>query len=213
MTFLIRSLSLSALCWLTVSAIGDTGESAKPRARGPGGQPVRKYTKEWRDDYHNQNRVIYHAYTKVLRDDTGTEVDAEIWHGRATGYHQNGRKAWEGDYREGKREGEFTMWAENGARTGLSQFERGRLHGTYTQWSADGRKMREETYRRDRLHGEARWWAPNGQPTSAGMYRDGLPWEGTFIELDPTPPRSRKVIRGYEQGKKVSEETVPGDWW
>jgi hypothetical protein len=190
------------------------GELPKGSAdRIPDGRPVTRYTKEWTSDYHIREKVVYHAYSKTLKDETGTEVIVEMWHGRATGYHDNGKKAWEVLYRHGKREGEFTSWSKEGARTGHSIFERGQLHGKYTQWADDGRKMREETYRQGKLDGETRWWAPDGKLATVGTYRDGKPWQGKFFELDPSLPRPHQVIRGYEDGKKVSEETAQGGWW
>src|SRR5690348_9478340 len=75
--------------------------------------PVIEYTKIWTDDYHNYNKVVYPAYTKALKDETGDEVTIEVWHGLATGFHKNGKKAWEVEYRDGKREGDFTSWADN----------------------------------------------------------------------------------------------------
>src|SRR5262245_12179670 len=114
---IVHVVPVGVVCCL--AAAGPAGEAvAQPDVeRQAPGQTVRRYTKEWRDDYHNYSRVVYHAYTNVLKDETGFEVAAEIWHGRAIGYHKNARKAWEVVYRDGRREGEFTMWAENGART------------------------------------------------------------------------------------------------
>lgn len=210
------TLSLLAACSLAVVGLcGEATTKSDPRP-GPEGQTVRKYTKEWRDDYFNFNRVVYHAYTRTFKDEFGLEVSADIWHGRATGYHENGKKAWEGFYQAGRREGEFSMWAENGMRTGVAHWERGSLHGLYTQWASDGRKVREETYRRGKLDGETRWWTPGGKLAAEGTYRDGRPWDGTFVELDPSPPRSRSVIRTYQSGVRTGEEEVPGgsaNWW
>src|SRR5262245_14299953 len=81
------------------------------------GRWVTKYTKVWIDGYHNYHKEVYQAYTKTLKDEQGEEVRVEIWHGKATGFHKNGNKSWEVDYRNGKREGVFTSWADNGVRT------------------------------------------------------------------------------------------------
>ena len=203
------------LCLATVGFTGEPASAERDPERGPDGQRVRQYTKRWTDDYYNDHHVVYSAYDRTIKDSTGAEFTVETWHGRATGYHKNGQKAWEAVYRDGKREGRFTSWAANGTRTILSQVEAGELNGSYMQWAPDGRKVREETYRRGKRHGEARWWAPDGRPAAAGTFRDGLPWDGTFVELDPLP-RSRSVVRRYERGQRVSEEDVPGgssNWW
>jgi hypothetical protein len=55
--------------------------------------PVTKYTKVWIDSYHNYNKVVYSAYAKALKDETGEEVTVEVWHGTATGYDDHLRLA------------------------------------------------------------------------------------------------------------------------
>jgi hypothetical protein len=212
---LVRSMSLGVPCCLVATMLGLAGELPKGKPgheKGSDGQRVRKYTKEWTDDYGNYNKDVYLAYTKTLKDEKGAEVVAEIWHGKATGFHENGSKSWEGVYRHGKREGEFTTWSKDSTRTGFMAFEQGKMHGKYTQRAEDGRKMREETYEKGKLNGEAHWWDGDGKLLLTGTYRDGLPWTGKFAELDSSP-RATWVVRRYERGKRVSEEKLTGKWW
>src|SRR5262249_18279297 len=120
-------LTLSVL-WgplFTLMAILSThaGELSVPKS--PEGLSLRRDTKVWIDDYGNYHKDVYLAYTRTLEDEKGYEVLAEIWHGKATGFHENGNKAWEGEYREGKREGEFASWADNGTRTALATYQHG----------------------------------------------------------------------------------------
>ena len=176
----IHFVFLSVAATAAASLAGEPSANADLEQR-PGGQTIREYTKQWTDDYFNFNRVVYRAYTKTLKDETGLEIEAEIWHGLATGYHENGKQAWECIYRSGRREGEFSMWAENGARTYLVHCEAGLVHGKSTQWASDGRKVREETFRRGKLDGVARWWAPDGKLACEGTYKNGRPWDGTFV--------------------------------
>jgi hypothetical protein len=202
---------------LIVPLLGLAGEppvTKLPGDRGPEGQRVREYTKVWTDDYGNYHKDVYHAYTKTLKDEQGEEVTVEIWHGKATGFHKNGKESWQGDYRDGKREGEFTMWADNGTRTNLATWQHGLIHGKYYQWDRDGRKMREETYEKGKLNGETRWWDRDGNLLTTGTYRDGKPWTGTFPELVTAPGDFRyEVICQYEGGKKVSEKKLRAKWW
>jgi hypothetical protein len=183
-----------------------------PDIHRPPGRPVTKYTKVWTDDYFNYHKEVYYAYTKTLKDEHSEEVTVEIWHGKATGFHKNGTKSWEVEYRDGKREGTFTSWADNGSRTGLATWQRGLMHGKYIQWNRDGRKMLEQTYEKGKLNGEARDWDRDGNLVATGTYRDGKPWTGTFPELDSSPGASW-MIRRYEGGRKVSEEKLTGNWW
>jgi hypothetical protein len=209
------SVPLAVPFCLVTTLLGLAGEppaAKSPDGRGPQGQTVRKYTKVWTDDYGNYHKDVYLAYTKTLKDEKGDEVTAEVWHGKATGFHKNGSKSWEGEYRNGKREGEYSSWSENGTRTGLATFRHGLLHGKYSEWNRDGRKMREETYVMGKLNGEARWWGRDGTLLTTGTYRDGVPWAGTFPELDSSPG-ARWVIRRYEGGKQVSEEKLTENWW
>jgi hypothetical protein len=217
-----RRLALSVpSAALAGAALTLLGLAAGPRAadsperRRPEGHPVTKYTKVWTDDYHNDNKVVYRAYSKTFKDELGDEIAVEIWHGKATGFHKNGKLRWEVDYRDGKREGEFTSWSEDGVRTGRGTFQRGRPHGKSYEWSRDGRKTSEATYEQGKLNGEARWWDTGGQLLTTGTYRDGVPWAGTFPEVNTSPRSSlsRWVIRRYEAGELVSEDPLTGNWW
>jgi hypothetical protein len=209
-----RHLTLSVpwapLFTLMASLTTHAGMPSAPKS--PEGLSVRTYTKVWTDDYRNYHKDVYVAYVRTLKDEKGDEVLAEIWHGKATGFHENGNKAWEGEYRHGKREGEFASWADNGTRTGLATYQHGLMQGKYSQWNHDGRKMREETYEKGKVSGEARWWDGDGKLLTTGVYRDGEPWTGSFSELDASPDRGW-VIRRYEAGKKVQEEKLTGNWW
>ncbi|HEY7312383.1 MAG TPA: hypothetical protein VH643_23670 [Gemmataceae bacterium] len=211
------SIPLAVTFGLVATLLSLAGQPPAPKSadgREAEGQRVRKYTKVWTDDYHNHNKEVYLAYTKTLKDEKGVEYAVEIRHGKATGFHKNGNKFWEVEYRHGKAEGEFTNWAENGTRTALMTCRNGLGEGKYLQWNRDGRKMREEIYEKGKLNGEARWWDGDGKLLTTGTYRDGVPWDGTFPELESPPgENSRWVIRRYEDGKKVSQEKLTGNWW
>jgi hypothetical protein len=78
----------------------------------------------------------------------------------------------------------------------------------------DGRKKSEQTYEKGKLQGEARWWNADGKLLAAGTYRDGKPWTGTFPEwVTPPDDSSYAVLRHYQEGKRVSEKRLRGDWW
>jgi hypothetical protein len=217
---LVLSVTLAVPFCLVTILPGVAGEppaakspdGREPDGRDPDGRRVTKYTKLWTDDYGNYHKDVYLAYIKTLKDEHGDEIATEIWHGNATGFHENGKKSWEADYRDGKREGEFSSWSDNGTRTGLTTFQHGLIHGKYSEWHRDGRKMRKESYEKGKLNGQARWWDGEGKLLTTGTNRDGVPWGGTFPELDSSPG-ARWVIRRYEDGKKVSEEKLTGNWW
>ncbi len=208
---MLRQLLLS-LALFTASALAATPPKDKqPDNRGPNGEAVRKYTKEWTDDFRGFHKEVYTAYSKRLKDDTGTEHSVEIWHGPAADHHKNGTKAWEAIYRNGLREGEFTSWGDDGTKTGSATFRAGRMHGQYTQWNKKGQKMREETYADGKLDGVSSWWNADGLLVSKGTYRAGAPWEGAFAEGENAKPRW--VIRTYADGKITGEQAMTGNWW
>jgi ankyrin repeat protein len=185
---------------------------AKPAAEpDPGDQSSRKYSKAWTDDYGNNHKEIYRAYTKLIKDGQGKEKFVEIWHGPATAFHKNGAKAWQGEFRHGQREGIFDFWSEEGVQTGRATYRQGMMHGMYTQWDRQGRKMREESYTVDQLHGETRWWDTEEKVLMVGTYRNSAPWTGTFAERNS--PGEGWVARQYENGSRLSEEKIARNWW
>ena len=93
---LLRSLVLVALCVVAPTLVGRADEPA--RGESPG-ERVRKYTREWTDDYYNFHKEVYEAYTATLKDEKGRDVVAEAWHGKATGYYKDASKSWEAVYR------------------------------------------------------------------------------------------------------------------
>jgi hypothetical protein len=212
---MFRFLLLSGACLLLAGTLTVAGEPAIKKTT----HATRKYTKEWTDDYHNFHKDVYQAYETLLKDEQGREIWSEVKHGLATSYYRNGKKAWQGEFRDGQREGEYTTWSENGTKTSEMRFENGLVHGKTTQWSSAGLKMCEETYVRGKAEGETRWWDADGKLVAAGINRGGKPWSGTFPEMVPlsTPDhhviRHEWMIRRYADGKKVSEEKLTGRWW
>src|SRR5215467_5059346 len=102
------SMPLAVPFCLVASLLGLSGEPPAPKppdGQEPEGQWVRTYTKVWTDAYYNYHKEVYLAYIKTLKDEKGVEFAPEIRHGKATGFHKNGTKSWEGAYHHGKPEG------------------------------------------------------------------------------------------------------------
>jgi len=206
-------LALVCLAFPLLSLAEDAPQGNPRDDRGPQGERVRSYTKIWTDDYSNDHRDVYRAYTKSIRDQQGQEYQVEIWHGLATGYHNNGQKSWECRYVNGQRDGEFRAWADNGQLTMQATVVMGRVHGLSTEWSGNhGRKMRELTYEQGQLQGRSRTWDMEGELLTDGLFRAGQPWEGSFPLLDAAS-QGRWVIRHFEAGKQVREENLTRRWW
>src|SRR5215469_4562217 len=91
------SAPLAAASCLVVTRLGFAAEPPpveSPEGRGPDGQRVTTYTKAWTDDYFNDHKEVYRAYTKTLKDENGEEVAVEIRHGKASDFYKNGNKRW-----------------------------------------------------------------------------------------------------------------------
>ena len=64
-------------------------------------------------------------------------------------FHSNGKKQFDENWKDGKRDGLFTQWYENGKK---------KLEGTYTDGELDGLWT---------------WWFENGQKKEEGTFKDG----------------------------------------
>lgn len=94
--------------------------------------------------------------------------------GRWTFWDPNGRKRIEGGYRDGREEGEFIYWRSNGIKLMKGKFKDGLMEGAWTMWFGNGVKMSEENYRAGEKNGPARYWsAYDGKLTREEIYRDG----------------------------------------
>jgi hypothetical protein len=79
-------------------------------------------------------------------DDKGAPVS----HGPYLSLHATGKKAVEGQYENGKRQGLWTTWDENGQKVEEVTFVDGQYHGARTQW-VNGVKTVEEHYSMGKL--------------------------------------------------------------
>jgi antitoxin component YwqK of YwqJK toxin-antitoxin module len=158
------------------------------------GKQVREYTKEWTDDYYNKHKVVYHGYRG---DDNYHQGEFEIWHGPAV-FYSMGRKALEGTYRNGKRDGLFTSWSINGAKTERTYLD-GVVHGKVVGWHENGKKSAELIFEHGTIK-ENSQWDTKGNLVAHGTYKEGGEWEGTFLR------RGLSLRLTYKAGKQIDEE-------
>ncbi len=78
------------------------------------------------------------------------------------GYYPDGQKRIEGEYRDGKREGQWTYWFSNGNRWSEARYKTGLRNGKSTVWYENGRKYFEGSYRMGERTGRWRFWDEEG---------------------------------------------------
>jgi len=90
-------------------------------------------------------------------------------------YAQGGGKMIEGTYRDGKQDGEWTMWFDNGRRASVDHYRGGVQDGEHISWYASGVKALEGNYRDGRRVGVWTHWDPTGLNSRQRTYGDGSP--------------------------------------
>lgn len=76
--------------------------------------------------------------------------------------HENGPKAAEGYYQDGKQQGLWTLWHENGQKMGEIHYQDGKPHGLWTLWHKNGQKGTEGHFQDGDLQGLWTRWDENG---------------------------------------------------
>jgi antitoxin component YwqK of YwqJK toxin-antitoxin module len=142
-------------------------------------------------------------------------------HYEADGYYREfypgGKKFVEGQYRQGRREGDWTYWFDNGQINRMVSFKNGQLDGQWEVYRADGtlaakqsfaaglrdgtwviynetgkQPLREENYAdKGKVDGVWKLWYPNGQLQQQAGFKLGQ--------------RHGALIQWKEDGSKVSE--------
>ena len=87
-------------------------------------------------------------------------------------YGAGGDKLLEGAYRDGKQQGEWTMWYENGRRAAVDHYRDGLQNGPHTSWYANGVKAVEGNYRDGRRAGNWQRWEPSGRKSGQQLYEN-----------------------------------------
>lgn len=80
--------------------------------------------------------------------------------GRATYFHPNGQRSFDGQYKLGARSGAFIWWYANGQQQTVGEFKQDQPVGSWT------------------------WWHQNGMKKTVGQFDDGSP-SGTWLSWSP----------------------------
>lgn len=87
-----------------------------------------------------------------------------------TEWHRNGQKAAEGHYQDGKEQGLATSWYENGQKAAEGHTQDGKPQGLWTWWHSNGQKMTEGHFQDGIKQGLWTWWHENGQKSEEGHF-------------------------------------------
>jgi antitoxin component YwqK of YwqJK toxin-antitoxin module len=88
-------------------------------------------------------------------------------------YANGGGKMIEGAYRDGRQDGEWTMWFDNGRRAAVDHYRAGVQDGTHISWYASGVKALEGNYRDGKRVGVWTRWDPTGLNSHKQNYQAG----------------------------------------
>jgi uncharacterized protein len=124
-------------------------------------------------DYSDIKRVIFEdrrssrSISTTLRCLNGKPL------GRLVGTYENGRKAWEHNFVNGRKEGIHRRWYENGQKELEVPFVNGIMSGKRTNWCNNGQKCGEVTYVNGEKHGIEIRWHSDGQKWSERNFVNG----------------------------------------
>jgi hypothetical protein len=110
-------------------------------------------------------------HREVIRKPDGTLVDQ----GRQTTWHDNGNKAFEAVYVDGKIEGVELNWHKNGQMRTKAHFEHGIREGSRYTWDEEGHLRKEEHYCHGKPHGTWTIWKKDGSLKWQATYDHGIP--------------------------------------
>ena len=110
----------------------------------------------------------------VNRDGLMYEGDSETpFTGVVVAKHENGQKASETTFKDGKPEGLATIWHKNGQKRSEDAFKDGKREGPTTMWYDNGQKWEEANYKDGKPAGPYTSWHKNGQKQSEATFKDG----------------------------------------
>lgn len=120
----------------------------------------------------------------------------KLFTGVGLDYYESGQKKSEGNFKDGKREGLWTVWQDNayGEKRSEGNYKDGQKEGLWTEWDDNvyGQKS-EGNYKDGEREGLWTVWHSNGNKEGEGNYKNGSR-EGLWTFW-------------YENGQKESEDT------
>jgi len=134
----------------------------------------------------------------------------ELWQYKAgkidgvcKGWYPNGFKMVEIEYRKGLRHGSAKDWYDTGKPFSTTTYVSDKQEGVKTGFYQSGAKKYESLFHNDQRQGRSFAWDKSGKVIAGGIYRDDLPWTGTFIVKWDSEDKWTKAE--FKEGIKISE--------
>ena len=132
----------------------------------------------------------------------------ELYSGKVFKNRMGGEKDFEGSYKDGKKDGLWTVWYENGQKKEEGTYKDGESDGLVTSWYENGQKKYEGNYKQDALgngipDGLVTSWYENGQKKYEAKYKDGKKdglWTVWYEDGE------KKSEAKYKDGKEISSK-------
>jgi antitoxin component YwqK of YwqJK toxin-antitoxin module len=122
------------------------------------------------------------------------------------GWHDNGRKWSEGNYKDGKKDGKkdgtYTVWYDNGQKKSERNYKDGKKDGKSTEWDKYGRKHFEVNYKDGKKNGKSTEWFLLSEKTHRL-----IDYEKIDLEI------LKKCVINYKDGKKDGKSTYRHAVW
>jgi antitoxin component YwqK of YwqJK toxin-antitoxin module len=87
-------------------------------------------------------------------------------------YHDDGSKMIQGEYHDGKQNGEWTQWYDNGQMSAVDHYKDGVQDGEHTGWYTDGKIAAIGMYKNGKREGVWKRWDPQGFKNWEETYKD-----------------------------------------
>ena len=166
--FTLLAISLPLL--LGGCGVEEPVTETKPKTEG-----VNEYELEARDGI---------AYLK------GTETP---YTGKQIGWHENGKKEAEINWRNGILHGLFESWYDNGTNRAKGNWKEKKKEGLWVYWYESGQRKQEGTFKDGKQNGLVKEWFENGQISQEGNWKDDK--------------KNGSIVFWYENGQKEEEGT------
>lgn len=98
---------------------------------------------------------------------------ADVKEGPYVLYHEDGSKMIQGEYLDGKQNGEWTMWYDNGQKKSVDHYKDGVQDGEHTGWYTDGKIAAMGMFKDGQPDGVWKRWDPQGFKNWEETYKDG----------------------------------------
>ncbi len=94
-------------------------------------------------------------------------------HGPFVLYRDDGSTMITGFYKDGKQDGEWTIWYQNGQKKSVDHYRNGVQEGEHIGWYASGQIAAKGMYRNGEPDGTWKRWAPDGIRNWEEVYKNG----------------------------------------